>query len=362
MTELNTTNEKAWQREIRERKEKEYRGVAPTNADIKTSECRQITRDEASKIIYEYEWLGTMGKGMYNYGIFFDGILGGVVCFGTVASLTAGDMFGKENADKAICLERGACTWWAHEHSASKLISFATSDMAKNTKYRIFYAYSDDSAGEIGTVYQACNWLYLGRSASGGSQNKLLTPNGELRDSRGIMAYAKKYTDEEIPNRTIARQILHQNGWKDKKTKPKCKYCIVKGNKKEVKDIMRCLCKPIYPYPKRNSSEIEKDIPLICLGECERNIAVELLDEISKKVSIKTVYCKGGSVWEKCRDIMIDISCRTVDDFDNLLKEKFNVICVEEHFQSYIKENKQNINNMITYDFRKEIPTIWKNF
>ena len=51
MTELNTTNEKAWQREIRERKEKEYHGIAPTNADIKTSECRQITREDASKII-----------------------------------------------------------------------------------------------------------------------------------------------------------------------------------------------------------------------------------------------------------------------------------------------------------------------
>ena len=360
MINLDTTNEKAWQREIRERKEKEYHGISPTNADIKTAECRKITRDEASKIIYEYEWLGTMGKGMYNYGIFFDGILGGGVCFGTVASLTAGDMFGKENADKAICLERGACAWWAHEHSASKLISFATSDMAKNTKYRIFYAYSDDSAGEIGTVYQACNWLYLGRSASGGSQNKLLTPNGELRDSRGMMAYAKKYTDEEIPNRTIARQILHQNGWKDKKTKPKCKYCIVKGNKKEVKDIMKSLCKQTYPYPKRNSEVINKDVPLLCLGDCDRNIAVELFDELVRDISIKTVYCESNSVWEDCRDIMIDISCKTINTLEDVTNKKFNVICTTKEAQEQISPYKDNIQSMITYDFRVNPPKLWK--
>lgn len=254
-----TTNEKAHQRIIREAKEKEYKGIAPTTCDISHAVCRRITREEAKKIILEYEWLGTMGKGIYNYGIFFNDILAGVVCFGTVASLTAGDMFGKHNADKAICLERGACAWWAHPHSASKLISYAVNDMAKTTKYKIFYAYSDDSAGEIGTVYQACNWLYLGRSANGGSQNKLLTPDGVLRDSRYIMNYAKRYTKEEIPNRTIARQILLENGWQTYKTKPKCKYVIVKGTRREIRDIMRDLCKPTYPYPKREKNESDNN-------------------------------------------------------------------------------------------------------
>lgn len=248
---METTNDKAWQRIIRENKAEEYKFTPPVNVNIKTSVCKPISRDLASTIILEYEWLGTMGKGMYNYGIFFDGVLGGVVCFGTVASLTAGDMFGKEYSTKAICLERGACTWWAHPHSASKLISYAVDHMAKTTKYRVFYAYSDDTAGEIGTVYQACNWIYIGRSANGGSQNKLLTPEGVLRDSRNIMNYAKRYTTDVIPNRTVAREILLKNGWKTHKTKPKCKYCTVRGNKKEVKEIMKNLQKTPQPYPKR---------------------------------------------------------------------------------------------------------------
>jgi hypothetical protein len=246
------TTEKAWQRLIRERKEKEYRTSPIVYADIKTSVCKRITYKEAESIILEYEWLGRMGQGTYCYGIYFDNILAGAVCFGLPASITAGDMFGIENRSKAICLERGACVWWAHEHSASKLISYAVTDMSRTTKYRIFFAYSDEDAGEIGTVYQACNWLYLGKMASGGSQNKLIDPDGNLKDSRHIMTYAKRYEDV-VPNRTQARIILHNNGWSSKKTKPKCKYVIVKAtSKKEYKDIFGKLCVPVYPYPKRS--------------------------------------------------------------------------------------------------------------
>jgi len=248
----NVTVEKAWQRIIREKKEIEYERVSPVhNANIKEAVCKKISYDEAKKIILEYEWLGSMGQGTHCYGIFFNDILAGAVCFGLPASLTAGDMFGVENRSKAICLERGACVWWAHPHSASKLISFAVADMAKTTKYRIFFAYSDEDAGEIGTVYQACNWLYLGRMASGGSQNKLITPDGKMKDSRHIMTYAKKYS-LDIPNRTVARKVLHENGWSSRKTKPKCKYVIVKGDKREVRSIVKNLTAKVYPYPKRN--------------------------------------------------------------------------------------------------------------
>jgi hypothetical protein len=169
---------------------------------------------------------------------------------GLPASPSAGDMFGIENRKKAICIERGACAWWAHEHSASKLIMYAVNWMASNTKYRIFFAYSDEDAGEIGTVYQACNFLFMGKSAPGGSQNKLITPEGKLKDSRHIMTYASKYG--VIPkNRTEAREILHVNGWSSHKTKPKSKYVIVKGNKREIRDISRSIKFEPKPYPKR---------------------------------------------------------------------------------------------------------------
>lgn len=240
---------KAWQRSIREAKEQEYK-VAPTHANIKTALCRPISYKEAEIVILEYEWLGTMGQGMYNFGIFFNDILAGVVCMGLPSGRLAGDMFGTQNRSKAICIERGACVWWAHPHSASKLIMFAVNWMTKHTKYRIFFAYSDEDAGEIGTVYQACNFMYMGVSASGGSQNKLITPDGILRDSRHIIKYAQKY-DPTVNNCTVARQVLNANGWKNHKTKPKSKYVIVTGTKKEKREILPFATFTPKPYPKR---------------------------------------------------------------------------------------------------------------
>lgn len=329
---MDTTNKKAWQREVRERKERQYKGEVPVKCDISKAECRRITRQEAESIILEYEWLGTMGKCEHAYGIFFDGVLAGAVTFGHVATPSAGDMFGKQYRDIAICLERGACTYWAHPHSASKLISYAVNDMAKTTKYRIFFAYSDDSAGEIGTVYQACNWLYLGRSAGGGSQNKLITPEGELRDSRGIMSMAQKYVDYPIQNRTEARKILHANGWQTRKTKPKCKYVIVKGNKREVREIMKNLQKPVLPYPKRTEESLTV-YPLVCKGDVSKVDAIRLVSELNNKVSFDSLYCEPNSIWENCRESLIGIYCYELDD----------KVMSQKHY--LITNNADDINN-----------------
>jgi hypothetical protein len=49
---------------------------------------------------------------------------------------------------------------WAHPHAASRLIAHAVKFAAADFGWRVFLAYADMAAGEVGTVYQACNWLY----------------------------------------------------------------------------------------------------------------------------------------------------------------------------------------------------------
>jgi hypothetical protein len=54
--------------------------------------------------------------------------------------------------------------------------------MVRSTDKRIFTAYSDFSAGEVGTIYQACNFDYLGRDFG---TNKLYTlPDGRKVSGR----------------------------------------------------------------------------------------------------------------------------------------------------------------------------------
>jgi len=47
--------------------------------------------------------------------------------------------------------------------------------MADNTDFRYFTAYSDPEAKELGTIYQACNFQYLGQTS--GTDKQYLDPN-----------------------------------------------------------------------------------------------------------------------------------------------------------------------------------------
>ena len=160
---------KAHQRIIREKKQETDTGglFGYPEADIKNSICKEISYNQAKKIILEYEWLGTMGTCVkFCYGIFFEGVLAGAICFGDMGLIVCngyGKYVGEYYKKKGLILNRGACTWWAHKHSASKLISFGVKEIKKKG-YKFCVAFSDDKAGEIGTVYQATNWYFLGRT------------------------------------------------------------------------------------------------------------------------------------------------------------------------------------------------------
>ena len=130
----------------------------------KAARSNRVPFAEAKALIVRYEWLGTMPTVTRAcYGLRTpEGELAGVAVFAAGPAPESGDLCGQEHRDRAICLARGACVHWAHPHAASHLISKACRLAAEEFGWRIFFAYSDPTAGEIGTVYQACNWLYLG--------------------------------------------------------------------------------------------------------------------------------------------------------------------------------------------------------
>jgi len=162
---------KAWQRQIRER----YVGEEPhaVPADFSTATVREIDYETAKSIILKYEWLGNMGTTVRAFGLFFGNELAGVACFGHPQG-TVVNICGEANADKVYWLARGACVHWAHPHSASYLINASCKKFAqpwtthkgeeKPAKF-VFIATADTDAGEIGTVYQASNWLYVGKAS-----------------------------------------------------------------------------------------------------------------------------------------------------------------------------------------------------
>jgi hypothetical protein len=255
---------KAHQRIIREKKQQTDTGDLfgfPQNPDIKTSVCKEITYEQAKQIILEYEWLGTMGTTNKHFGILFDNQLAGAICFGYFQAMGKRGKrthpyeiyIGKENVMKGVQLSRGACAWWAHEHSGSKLIAYGLNEMSK-LGYKYVVAFSDPDAGEIGTIYQATNWHYLGFPRSSTHYDiyyktgKLFMNDRDIYKKYGFAGKGKM--DDFIKDKPELEVRLR---------KAKARYIKLIGNKYENKAMMQNLKDKIQPYPKRNPNGFEKN-------------------------------------------------------------------------------------------------------
>ena len=159
-------------------------------ATLAGSKVEQITYAEAKALIVRYEWLRTMPTVTRAcYGLRTpEGELAGVAVFARGPAPESADLCGPGHRDLTICLARGACVHWAHPHAASFLISRACKLAHAEFGWKVFYAYSDPTAGELGVVYQACNWIYLGagvgRNAGRGRWRFFNRRDGKWRSDR----------------------------------------------------------------------------------------------------------------------------------------------------------------------------------
>jgi hypothetical protein len=122
-----------------------------------------VSYGEARALITEYEYLGTMNHvPAALYGLRApSGELLGVSCFGRPGGTNALNVCGEP--ERTIALERGACVPWAPKDAASYLISRAVKLAHREHGWSAIVAYADPKAGELGTIYQALNWRYLGQ-------------------------------------------------------------------------------------------------------------------------------------------------------------------------------------------------------
>lgn len=237
---------KAWQRTIREQHEEH--DPRPPLDSIEGCRVEPITREEAKPFILRYEWLGTMGvSNAATYGMRSpSGELIGVSCFGWPGSVQSRDICGKDNRDLAVCLERGACSHIAPPNAASFLIAKTVKMAAAEHNWKIFYAYADPEAGEIGTVYQACNWLYIGQGMGRRPVGRPPDDSWMIPEENNKIISSRTLRDRKVtPNR--AREM----GWIPIPRHAKHKYIHLEGTRVERRRLMSQLRYPIQPYPKR---------------------------------------------------------------------------------------------------------------
>lgn len=230
--------------------------------------------NEVKNFIERHEQLGKVS--LYPTHFFtarYKGILAGVVIMDMPNAFSK--LLGDDTKQIERLISRGACVSQSPKNLASKLISFAMNQMVKNTQYRLFTAYSDTEAKELGTIYQACNFYYLGKKSGASYQykiesgkqvsdryfrsrsvyKKLAKQNNILwkdEQQKGDLVYFDKMS-EEIAKKIKQLSKDYQNSCEKRKLENKHKYAYVLGaNKKETKKLRKLFEErnKIYKYPK----------------------------------------------------------------------------------------------------------------
>lgn len=278
-----------WQYDIKLQTIDEYKTIGLSDDELKTIRTNDFEFEfidksdkeqnlEIKKFIEKYEWLGKLPTWLtHRFIARYKGILGGVVIMATPNAFS--DMLGIENRNMEKLIARGASASWCPKNMASWQIMKSIDWMVKNTEYRLFTAYSDPIARELGTVYQACNFYYLG-SGHGGTYVYFDESNPNLgwvgshyfHYRSAYVRYAKElgikwmddwYTPKKKVNwRNIPEDIKKSLKYRAKEKIASCKkmevpskhkYAYVLGkNKAETKLLRQKFLdlNEIFPYPK----------------------------------------------------------------------------------------------------------------
>ena len=254
--------------------DEELDNLKPTDFDMYLS-TDENEHKEMTKFIERHEWLGKIS--LYTTHWFacrYKGILAGVILMNQPNSFSK--LLGEDTSKVERLISRGACISWSPKCLASHFLMFCIKWMVQNTEYRLFTAYSDIEALEMGQIYQACNFYYLGKN-SGGTKKYINPYNGKLMSDRQFRcrSFYKKYAKElgiawqsnwnrdtkmlweNIPD-DIERKLREYSKKKQAESEmvevpSKHKYAYVLGkDKRETKLLRRKFLElnKIYDYPK----------------------------------------------------------------------------------------------------------------
>jgi hypothetical protein len=280
---------KSHQRIIRENLfETDIKALAFDHSSLKASDftlSNEPMSKEIVNFIKTYEWLGTIGPSpKWIFTARYNGLLGGVILINEPNSYSK--IMGPDTRKYEALIQRGACASWTPKNLGSRLIMSACKWMVSNTTKRMFVAYADPAANEIGTLYQACNFEYLGSGF--GVKQMLAHPSigkGKPFSSQTLRRTStlKKWAKEQ--GIVIEPSWIKPNGFKDlnnipdlvkkawyqwgsniqKESKkiqvnPKGKYILVLGKDRKEQAYLNSLKKyQSKPYPKRKVSDADHD-------------------------------------------------------------------------------------------------------
>jgi hypothetical protein len=204
-------------------------------------EVKPIKTQDTSAWLLEKHYAKRLCPISYAFGAFYDGVLIGVVTYGTPFSSTLrAGVCGPDYAENVIELNRLCCE--NRKNIASKLVGNSLRMLPKPS---VVVSYADTAQGHIGYVYQACNFVYTGLSAKRTDwkiKGKEHLHGGTVADmSRGKISRAQFMRDKYGDDFYIApRPRKHRYIY----------FCGTKSQKKAMRDS---LLYEVDKYPKGES-------------------------------------------------------------------------------------------------------------
>tara|TARA_Y100000592_G_C5417240_1_gene291293 strand:+ start:206 stop:841 length:636 start_codon:yes stop_codon:yes gene_type:complete len=170
-----------------------------------------ISYNETKEWLLKKHYAKRMCSITYAFGLFFDGILNGVLTVGKPASnaLCVG-VCGKENSIFVYELNR-LCV---NDNLPKNTLSFFVSQCLKKLPKMILVSYADTSMYHNGYIYQATNWIYTGLSAKA-TDKKI---KGSNKHGRHNNIY-EKGGEFELVERSRKHRYIYFTGNKRNKTK-----------------------------------------------------------------------------------------------------------------------------------------------
>jgi len=128
----------------------------------RTRRLLAATRQDVAPFILDIHYAGRFPSVSKAYALDIDGDIEGIVTYGKPASATLRiGLAGPDMAEHVLELNR-LCLKGNARNDASWLVAASLKALAGDY---IVISYADISQGHMGTVYQACNFLYTGLSA-----------------------------------------------------------------------------------------------------------------------------------------------------------------------------------------------------
>jgi hypothetical protein len=206
---------------------------------------KQISSQEATKMVVENHYLHRRASTMFAYGLFDGKEMIGCVIYGKPASnsLCVG-VCGPDESNQVLELTRLWIADGTPKNTESFLIGRSLRLLPKEKD--IIVSYAEIDAGHIGIVYQATNWIYTGmsdRHVEWRLDGKSGTHSRHIFDEHGGVNGAKAFFGDRLERHERPR---------------KHRYVYFNTSLKQRKqDLLNKLRYKIQPYPKKELSNEE---------------------------------------------------------------------------------------------------------